>query len=149
MATVNRRQRERKRVLTLAEAGKTLGEISRRTGTPQSTIARWLREDSPGTPTPVTVSEPSPDAGTDPRPDVVDLNDVEFLQKERARLYDVLSKGYDRSAALLYTSVSKEIRSMQNCEDHYEIEDMRRLCASLNGLWLSPNPPREGVWLAS
>ena len=130
------RQREKKTVRALSADGLTLGQISRRAEIPKSTVARWLREDSSGTPTPVPTSEPSPDAGTDPRPDAVDLNDVEFLQKERARLYDVLSMGYDRSAALLYTSVSKELRELKTCEFHFEVEDARRLCASLNALWL-------------
>ena len=101
MTKVNQRQRERKTVRALSETGLTLGQISRRTGIAKSTIARWVKEDSPGTPAPVAVSEPSSDAGTDPdRPDVVDFENIEFLKEERARLYAALSQGYDRSAAI-------------------------------------------------
>ena len=43
---------------------------------------------------------------------------------------------YDRAAALLYTSVSKELRSMQTCENHFEESDLRRIFGDLNDLWL-------------
>lgn len=137
---MTKRDTQRNKVLELSRDGNlSLSEIGKRVGVAKTTCARWIRRygQESDTPVPVAVSEPSSDAGTDPdRPDVVDFENIEFLKEERARLYAALSQGYDRSAAIQLAMINKDLRELRTCEDHWELEDTRRLCASLNGLWL-------------
>ena len=81
-------------------------------------------------------SVPVTDAAETDAPDAVDLTSTTFLEAEKRRLYVKLSTGYDRSAAILFSAISKELRELRTCENHWTEDDLRRLCASLNGLWL-------------
>ena len=133
------RTKQKAKVEKLARSGLSLAEIGRRAGVPKSTAARWLRKLEPGpdTDAPVAVSAPVPDDGSDPDAlDVVDFENIEFLKEERARLYAALSQGYDRSAAIQLAMINKDLRELRTCENHWTVEDVRRLCASLNDTWL-------------
>ena len=139
----NKRASQKAKVEELSSSGLSLAAIGKRAGVPKTTAARWIRRLEPGkdTDTPVAVSAPVPDDGSDPDAldsvDAVDLTSPTFLEAEKRRLYIKLATGgYDRGAAILFASVSKELRELKTCENHYEEEDLRRLCTSLNGLWL-------------
>ena len=135
----NKRAAQKAKAAELFRAGLSLGEISRRTETPKTTIFRWVHRLEPGkdTDTPVAVSAPVPDDGSDPDAlDAVDLTSTKFLEAEKRRLYIKLSTGYDRATAIQLAMINKDLRELKTCENHYEEEDVRRLCASLNGLWL-------------
>ena len=86
----------------------------------------------PATPAPSKVSA-SPGCGAP------DLSTVEGLESEQARLYSALgSEGFSRAVALQLSVVTKALGALQEsgCADHYEEEDMQRVCMSLNDAWL-------------
>ena len=122
----------KRQVLALVARGLSLREVANKVGVPRSTIHRWTKGVLPAS---SAASKPSaPHLGGAP-----DLGTVEGLSAEQARLYAALgTEGFDRGLALQITLVSKRLTALQEsgCADHWTLEDVRRLCASLNGLWL-------------
>ena len=97
---MTKRDTQRRKVLELSRDGNlSLAAISKRTGIPKTTCARWIRRYGQESDTPA-------------------------------------SQGYDRSAAIQLAMINKDLRELRTCENHYEEEDLRRLCTSLNAAWL-------------
>ena len=128
----DRRDATKSQARTLAKRGLSVREIAAKTLTSKSTIRRWTAGVLPTTPAPPEVSA-SPGCGA------TDLGTVDGLSAEQDRLYAALeTEGFDRSLALRMSLVSKRLTAIQEsgCEDHWTLEDVRRLCASLNDIWL-------------
>ena len=115
---------------SLAKRGLSTREIAARTKTSKSTIHRWTKGVLPAAPS--KVEAPTPGEGTD-------LTTISGLEAEQTRLYSTLdSQGFSRAVALQLSVVTKALGVLQlsGCEGHWTIEDVRRLCADLNDLWL-------------
>ena len=130
--TSSNRDDLKRQVLALASRGHSIREISDKTGISKSTVGRWTQGVLPATPAPPEVSAPHPGEATD-------LTTISGLEAEQTRLYAALSEqGFDRGKVVQLSYVGKALAVLREsgCADHWASEDMGRVYASLNGLWL-------------
>ena len=122
----------KRQVRALAKRGHSIREISDKTGVTKSTVHRWTKSVLPAHSAPSKVEAPTPGETTD-------LNTLEGLQSEQARLYAALAtEGFDRSLALRISIVSKRLSALQEsgCAEHFKLSDLKRICDGINATWL-------------